>query len=92
MSSQDYPNGGYYMSLLSQYDQEEYNEEDNVEDENEVMEVSLTTGMNSDSKSKGRSNNFSEEEDNLLISAWLNVSQDPVDGNQQKKCNFPGKS
>jgi hypothetical protein len=41
MSSQDYPNGGYYMSLLSQYDQEEYNEEDNVEDENEVMEVSL---------------------------------------------------
>jgi hypothetical protein len=92
MSSQDYPNGGYYMSLLSQYDQEEYNEEDNVEDENEVMEVSLTTGMNSDSKSKGRSNNFSEEEDNLLISAWLNVSQDPVDGNQQKKCNFLGKS
>jgi hypothetical protein len=55
------------------------------------MEVSLTTGMNLDSKSKGRSNNFSEEEDNLLISAWLNVSQDPVDGNQQKKMQLSGE-
>jgi hypothetical protein len=40
--------------------------------------------MNSDSKSKGHSKNFSEKEDNLLVSVWLNVGQDPVYGNQIK--------
>jgi hypothetical protein len=84
LSSQDYPSTGYYTSLLSQYDQDEFGEEDNVEPENEVMEVTPMTRMNSESKSKGRSKNFSEEEDNLLVSAWLNVGQDAVDGNQQK--------
>jgi hypothetical protein len=83
LSSQDYPSTGYYTSLLSQYDQDEFGEEDNVEPENEVMEVTPMTRMNSESKSKGRSKNFSEE-DNLLVSAWLNVGQDAVDGNQQK--------
>jgi hypothetical protein len=39
---------------------------------------------NSESKMKGRSKNFGEEEDNLLVSGWLNVGQDPIDGNQQK--------
>jgi hypothetical protein len=39
MASQDYQNGGYYTSLLSQYDQDEFGEEDNVEAKNEVMEV-----------------------------------------------------
>jgi hypothetical protein len=84
LSSRDYPSTGYYTSLLSQYDQDEFGEEDNVEPENEVMEVTPMTRMNSESKSKGRSKNFSEEEDNLLVSAWLNVGQDAVDGNQQK--------
>jgi hypothetical protein len=42
------------------------------------------TGMNSDSKSKGRSKNFSEKEDNFLVSVWLNVGQDPIYGNQIK--------
>jgi hypothetical protein len=31
---------------------------------------------------------ISEEEDNLLVSRWLNVGQDPIDRNQQKKCNL----
>jgi hypothetical protein len=48
--------------------------------------------MTSDSKMKGRSKNFSEDEDNLLVSVWLNVGQDSVDGNQQKKYNILGKS
>jgi hypothetical protein len=81
MPSQDYLNGSYYTSFLSQYDQDQFGEEDNVEAENEVMEVSPATGMNHESKSKGRSKNFSEE-GNLLVSAFLNVGQDPVDGNQ----------
>lgn len=31
---------------------------------------------------KSRSGNFSKEEDNLLISAWLNTSLDAVHGNE----------
>jgi hypothetical protein len=89
MPSQDYPNSGYYMSLLSQYDTDEFGQEDHVDVENEVMKVSQMHGKNSESKMKGRSKNFSEE-DNLLVSGWLNVGQDPIDGNQQKKCNFLG--
>jgi hypothetical protein len=56
---------------------------DHVEVANEVMEVLPMSGMNSESKNKGRSKNFSEEE-NLLVSTWLNAGQDPVDENQQK--------
>jgi hypothetical protein len=84
------PHGGYYTSHLSQDYQDELCHEDDVEVENEVKEVSPRTGMTSESKIKGQSKNFSEEEDKLLVFAWLNVCQDPVDGNQQKKCNFLG--
>jgi hypothetical protein len=91
MPSQDYPNSGYYMSLLSQYDTDEFGQEDHVEVENEVMEVSRMHGKNSESKMKGWSKNFSEEEDNLLVSGWLNVGQDPIDGNQQKNATFWGR-
>jgi hypothetical protein len=48
MPSQDYSNGGYYTSLLSQYDQDEFGQEDHVDVENEVREVSRMTGMNSE--------------------------------------------
>ncbi|CAL5439351.1 unnamed protein product [Camellia sinensis] len=37
---------------------------------------------------KSRSGNFSKEEDNLLISAWLNTSLDAVHGNEQKSKTF----
>jgi hypothetical protein len=82
--------GGYHTSLISQYDEDELCDDDPVEVENEVMEVSPMTGMTSESKMKGRSKNFSEQEDNLLVSAWLNVGQDPIDGNQQKNATFWG--
>ncbi|KAI7990310.1 Glutathione S-transferase T3 [Camellia lanceoleosa] len=37
---------------------------------------------------KSRSGNFSKEEDNLLIPAWLNTSLDAVHGNEQKSKTF----
>ncbi|GMP22393.1 hypothetical protein CsSME_00000443 [Camellia sinensis var. sinensis] len=37
---------------------------------------------------KSRSSNISKEEDNLLISAWLNTSLDAVHGNEQKSKTF----
>jgi hypothetical protein len=91
MPFQDYPDGGYDTSPLSQYDQDEFSQEDHIDVENEVMEVSRMSGMNSESKIKGQSKNFGEEEDNLLISGWLNVGHDPVDGNQPKNATFWGR-
>ena len=75
------PNSGYFTSLLSEDYLEELGHEDYADVENEVRDVSPMSSMNSESKMKGRSKNFSEDEDNLLVSAWLNVGQDPVDGN-----------
>jgi hypothetical protein len=85
------PNGGYYTSLLSQNYQDEWDEDDHLEVANEDIEVLPMSGINTESKNKGRSKNFSEEEDNLLVSTWLNVGQDPVDGNQQKNATFWGR-
>jgi hypothetical protein len=61
-----------------------------VENE-EVREFSPMSSMTSKSKMKGRSKDFSEDEDNLLVSTWLNIGQDPVDGNQQKNTTFWGR-
>jgi hypothetical protein len=83
---------GYYTSLLSENYEDDLEHEDYADAEKEeVWEVSPMTGMTSESKMKGQSKNFSEDEDNLLISAWLNVGQDPVDGNQQKNVTFWGR-
>lgn len=37
---------------------------------------------------KGRSKNFSIQEDMLLISAWENVSLDPIKGNNQTQTSY----
>jgi hypothetical protein len=76
---------GYYTSLLSKNYEDDLEHEDYTDAEKEeVREVSPMTGMTSESKMKGRSKNFGEDEDNLLVSAWLNVGQDPIGENQQK--------
>jgi hypothetical protein len=36
-------------------------------------------------KEKRRTKNFNVDEDKLLVSAWLNVSQDPIQGTDQSK-------
>jgi hypothetical protein len=83
-SSMSSPSGSYYTSLLSQDYQEELGDEDNVEFEHEGIKSSPMTGMTLDFKIKGSSKNFSEDKDNLLVSALLNIGLDLVDGNQQK--------
>ncbi|KAL9686525.1 hypothetical protein QQ045_023985 [Rhodiola kirilowii] len=40
------------------------------------------------SQKKGRSKNFSIAEDMLLISAWENISFDPIRGNNQTQTNY----
>lgn len=49
----------------------------------------LTQTQDSTSKmKKGRSKNFTIEEDMLLISAWKNVSMDPIQGNNQTQQTY----
>jgi hypothetical protein len=91
MPSQDYPNSGYYMSLLSQYDTDKFGQEDHVEVENEVMEVSRMHGKNSKSKMKGRSKNSVKKK---TIYSFLDSSMlDKIQLMEtSKKCNFLGTS
>jgi hypothetical protein len=46
------------------------------------MEISSNTDMTTKFKIKDQYKNFSEDEDNLLISIYFNNDKDPVDGNQ----------
>lgn len=72
---------GYFSSLLSQENTGVLEDE---EAEIEVMDSPPLNEMNSQSKAKGRSKNFSEAEDILLISAYLNTSIDSITGRDQK--------
>ncbi|CAL5388037.1 unnamed protein product [Camellia sinensis] len=48
------------------------------------QESPLSPQIESTTKKSQRGSNFSTEEDNLLISAWLNTSLDAIHGNEQK--------
>lgn len=65
---------------------------DGVYNDNEQMNsqtpvLSQSQDMPSKSK-KGRSKNFTIQEDILLISAWKNVSLDPIQGNNQTQQTY----
>lgn len=79
---------GYYTSLLSQQTEDVFPYENNLDSECEVMESPPITELNSLPKSKGRSKNFSEDEDILLVSAYLNISKDAIVGRDQKEGRF----
>jgi hypothetical protein len=86
------PHNSYYTSLLSENYEDDLEHEDYADAEKEeVWDVSPMTGMTSESKMKGRSKNFSEDEANLLVSAWLNVGQDPVVMETNKKMQLSGE-
>ncbi|CAL5433566.1 unnamed protein product [Camellia sinensis] len=48
------------------------------------QESPLSPQIESTTKKSQRGGNFTTEEDNLLISSWLNTSLDAVHGNEQK--------
>ncbi|KAI7979809.1 hypothetical protein LOK49_Contig242G00001 [Camellia lanceoleosa] len=50
-------------------------------------ESPFSTQLESTAK-KSRGGNFSIEEDNMVVSAWLNISLDVVHGNEQKNKTF----
>jgi hypothetical protein len=80
--------GNYYTNLLSQQGVDVSDYADIVDVENDLLELN---DMNSQQKAKGRSKNFSEEEDLLLVSAYLNVGKNAITGRDQKDGKFWGR-
>jgi hypothetical protein len=73
---------GYYADLLV----------NGVEQSQELSPTSSEPPIHVDrsttKSSQGRSKNFREDEDKLLVSAWLNVSMDPIQGVDQTQGTF----
>ena len=56
-----------------------------------VKDSPLNDEVATSKKKSTRGVNFSAEEDNLLVAAWLNTNVDPVYDNEQHKTTFYGK-
>jgi hypothetical protein len=73
---------GYYTDLLV----------NGVEQSGElsptISEPPIHVARSTAKSSQGRSKNFREEEDKLLVSTWLNVSMDPIQGFDQTQGTF----
>ena len=70
---------GYYTNLLS--------EETNLGYDFSIETFPTSPQLESTTK-KQRGGNFTADEDALIISAWLNISLDPVHGNEQKSKTY----
>ncbi|KAL5582469.1 hypothetical protein UlMin_014911 [Ulmus minor] len=80
MNSENY---SYYTNLLR--------EDVEVNDQNSsqsVLSSQIYAQTEFNTKKSQRSRNFSVEEDCLLISAWLNISIDAVQGNDKKSIKY----
>ncbi|XP_062213261.1 glutathione S-transferase T3-like [Phragmites australis] len=80
---------GFYVNLLSSdnhsLDWDEDNELVSPPEEQLPAVEELTPTVRPNQK---RSKNFSEKEDELLVSAWLNISMDAVQGNDQSRSTY----
>jgi hypothetical protein len=81
---------GYFTNLLNRDNDDVFILDENMGNKNEVMqsESPPVNVMISQSKPKGRSKNFNEAEDILLISSYLNISKDAIVGRDQTDGRF----
>ncbi|KAL6851494.1 hypothetical protein ACP4OV_020427 [Aristida adscensionis] len=74
--------GTYFTDLLVSGAQESQDFSPNTESPIDSGHGAATKG------SQGRTKNFRDEEDRLLVSAWLNVSMDPILGTEQSQTSY----
>ncbi|KAL6841686.1 hypothetical protein ACP4OV_028515 [Aristida adscensionis] len=74
--------GSYFTDLLGGEVQESQEFPPNTESPIDSGPAAGTKG------SQGRTKNFRDEEDRLLVSAWLNVSMDPILGTEQSQTSY----
>jgi hypothetical protein len=81
--------GAYYTNLMNEGTYNE-NYEDILDTPTEFQQTPPIKDNNQSSKAtrKQKRKNFTEEEDRLIVSAWLNVSTDATQGTNQKYCTF----
>ena len=76
---------GYFMSLMNQSPGNAGMEWDGTGSPPEEQPEPTPTTKGS---TKSRNKNFSENEDILLVKAWLNTSTDPIPGTNQKRAAY----
>ncbi|KAI8542852.1 hypothetical protein RHMOL_Rhmol08G0171900 [Rhododendron molle] len=80
----DQRHGGYFTNLMeSDSHEEQFVMESQCLNPNAqvfTQETQFTDEMGSIPKKPPRGGNFTMEEDKLLVSAWLNTSMDPIQG------------
>ncbi|KAL7202823.1 hypothetical protein ACSBR1_034317 [Camellia fascicularis] len=73
-------NGAYYTNLMNdRIDFEFIDERLDQGDQSSPISPQIQA-----TKKSQRGGNFTTEEDSMLISAWLNINLDPMQGNEQK--------
>ncbi|CAL5006809.1 unnamed protein product [Urochloa decumbens] len=81
MSQGDLNSGTYFTNLLGA-------DVDESQDLLPNTHTPIDHGSAASKGSQGRSKNFTDEEDKLLVSAWLNVGMDPIQGVDQPQTTF----
>ncbi|RLM94176.1 NAM-like protein [Panicum miliaceum] len=81
MSHGDMSSGSYFTDLLGA----------DVEVSQDLSPTTHTPtdhGLAASKGSQGRTKNFKDEEDRILVSAWLNMGMDPIQGVDQPQSSF----
>ncbi|WVZ96290.1 hypothetical protein U9M48_041946 [Paspalum notatum var. saurae] len=76
---------GYFSNLMNQNTNLMFDDVSSLPDDPPAPVVVSTP---SSRRNQGRSKNFSDKEDSLIVSAWLNISMDPVYGTNQTRGTF----
>ncbi|CAN6295850.1 unnamed protein product [Urochloa humidicola] len=74
---------GYYTDLLVNGEEQTLSDSTPLTDPTALSNSTSVHAPTTAKSSQGRSKNFREEEDILLVSAWLNVGMDPIQGADQ---------
>ncbi|CAL5428595.1 unnamed protein product [Camellia sinensis] len=79
----EYQGSAYFSNLMNEFDVDHDFTTESPQQESQSLSFSREI-ITQTTKISQRKGNFTEEEDMMLISSWLNISLDPIRGNEQK--------